>query len=110
MVIVGDLNVAASQQDVHSGLTWAQMYHPEEKAILAALLQVDHHSNSDLHLLDTTLMNRTWDFESSTMLAQDYTDVWRMQHPHMENAFTVWDERTNARFSNKVQPLIVYYT
>ena len=36
--MVGDLNVAASQRDVHGKLCWADMYGAEEKAEMAALL------------------------------------------------------------------------
>ena len=37
--MVGDLNVAASQRDVHGKLRWADMYGAEEKAEMAALLR-----------------------------------------------------------------------
>lgn len=36
---MGDLNVAASQRDVHAKLCWENMYGAEEKAELAALLR-----------------------------------------------------------------------
>ena len=36
--MAGDLNVAASQRDVHAKLCWADMYGAEEKAEMAALL------------------------------------------------------------------------
>ncbi len=39
VVVVGDLNVAASQRDVHAKLCWENMYGAEEKAELAALLR-----------------------------------------------------------------------
>ena len=71
VILVGDLNIAASQQDVHGGCDFSQMYSPEEKAALQALLG-------------------------------DLTDTWRLQHPETTDAFTVWDEKTNARFSNRV--------
>ena len=35
---MGDLNVAASQRDVHAKLRWEDMYGAQEKAELAALL------------------------------------------------------------------------
>lgn len=38
VIVVGDLNVAASQRDVHGKLRWADMYGAEEKAEMAALL------------------------------------------------------------------------
>ena len=34
-------------------------------------------------------------------LAQELVDAWRVQHAHVADVFTVWDERTNARASNK---------
>lgn len=39
VVVVGDLNAAASQRDVHAKLCWDDMYGAEEKAELAALLR-----------------------------------------------------------------------
>ena len=41
-MIVGDLNVAASQQDVHAKYSWEGMYGPEEKRLLAQLLRGFH--------------------------------------------------------------------
>lgn len=38
VIIVGDLNVAASQADVHSKLTYERMYTKAEKEALQALL------------------------------------------------------------------------
>lgn len=38
VIIVGDLNVAASQKDVHSKLKYDRMYSPEEKALFHSLL------------------------------------------------------------------------
>jgi len=38
--VVGDLNVAASQRDVHAKLCWADMYGDDEKAEMAALLRL----------------------------------------------------------------------
>ncbi len=37
---MGDLNVAASQRDVHAKLCWADMYGDDEKAEMAALLRL----------------------------------------------------------------------
>jgi hypothetical protein len=34
-------------------------------------------------------------------LAQEYIDAWRTQHVDVDDVFTVWDERTNARAANK---------
>ena len=34
-------------------------------------------------------------------LAEEYVDAWRVQHADVGDVFTVWDERTNARASNK---------
>ena len=34
-------------------------------------------------------------------LAQEYVDAWRVRHADVDDVFTVWDERTNARASNK---------
>ncbi|KAK9805387.1 hypothetical protein WJX73_010257 [Symbiochloris irregularis] len=70
VILVGDLNIAASKQDVHAGCDYDLMYSLEEKRELQDLLQ-------------------------------DLTDTWRLQHPDTENVFTVWDEKTNARFSNR---------
>ena len=39
VIIVGDLNIAASQQDVHAKLDYEAMYSAEEKALLRALLR-----------------------------------------------------------------------
>lgn len=69
-MIVGDLNVAASQQDVHAKLSWDAMYGPEEKALMAQLLG-------------------------------SFRDVWRLRHPDVTDAFTVWDEKTSARVFNE---------
>lgn len=35
-------------------------------------------------------------------LLADYTDIWRHLHPEEDNAFSVWDERTNKRPFNEV--------
>ncbi|KAK9846503.1 hypothetical protein WJX81_005404 [Elliptochloris bilobata] len=70
VIVVGDLNVAASQRDVHAKLSWEDMYGAEEKAGLAALLRA-------------------------------LPDVWRLRHPDVSNAFTVWDEKTSARMVNE---------
>ena len=71
MLLVGDLNIAAAQQDVHDKLDREQMYPQAEKDLFASLLT-------------------------------ELTDVWRKLHPDTVNAFTVWDERTNARAFNEV--------
>lgn len=71
MLLVGDLNIAAGQQDVHDKLDREQMYPTAEKELFASLLT-------------------------------ELTDVWRKLHPDTVNAFTVWDERTNARAFNEV--------
>lgn len=75
VLVVGDLNIAASQSDVHSGCNWDEMYSPAEKAVLHALLS-------------------------------ELTDTWRLLHPNTENAFTVWDEKTNARPFNRVSAVV----
>ncbi len=36
---MGDLNIAASQQDVHKGMSYEHMYDPEEKGLLKGLLE-----------------------------------------------------------------------
>jgi hypothetical protein len=72
VVIVGDLNVASSQKDVHRKLDYGRMYSPDEKAILHSLLS-------------------------------NYHDVWRLRHPDVDTAFTVWDEKTSARVFNEVR-------
>ena len=71
MLLVGDLNIAAAQQDVHDKLDREQMYPTAEKELFASLLT-------------------------------ELTDVWRKLHPDTMTAFTVWDERTNARAFNEV--------
>ena len=38
VIVCGDLNVAASQQDVHQGLDYSRMYSLEEKRLLEGLL------------------------------------------------------------------------
>ena len=38
MLIVGDLNIAASQQDVHGKLDWETMYSAHEKDLFDSLL------------------------------------------------------------------------
>lgn len=38
VMIVGDLNIAASPNDVHPSMDWARMYHSEEVAAFRALL------------------------------------------------------------------------
>ena len=76
MILVGDLNDAASQKDVHGGCNWEDMYNPAEKAVLQDLLE-------------------------------DLTDSWRLQHPDATDAFTVWDEYTNARPFNRVGQSVV---
>ncbi len=38
VMIVGDLNIAASARDVHPSMDWGKMYHPEEIAAFRALL------------------------------------------------------------------------
>ena len=35
-------------------------------------------------------------------LLAEYTDIWRHLHPEEDNAFSVWDERTNKRPFNEV--------
>jgi hypothetical protein len=74
-MIVGDLNVAASQQDVHAKYTWEAMYGPEEKRLMAQLLG-------------------------------SFRDVWRLRHPGVADAFTVWDEKTSARVFNEARSLL----
>ena len=34
-------------------------------------------------------------------LSEEYIDAWRVQHAGQADVFTVWDERTNARASNR---------
>jgi exonuclease III len=34
-------------------------------------------------------------------LTSEYEDVWRQQHPNVWDTFTVWNERTNARATNR---------
>lgn len=34
-------------------------------------------------------------------LVSGHRDIWREQHPAARDSFTVWDERTNARSSNR---------
>ena len=75
MLLVGDLNIAADQKDVHSKLDREQMYPKAEKELFASLLE-------------------------------ELTDVWRKLHPDTVNAFTVWDEKTNARAFNEVTDLL----
>ena len=38
MILVGDMNIAASTKDVHPALHWARMYHKEELSIMQAIL------------------------------------------------------------------------
>lgn len=71
VLVVGDLNIAASQKDVYDKLDREQMYPQAEKELFASLLE-------------------------------ELTDVWRKLHPETVNAFTVWDEKTNARAFNQV--------
>lgn len=34
-------------------------------------------------------------------LLRHYVDAWRLRHPEVDNAFTVWDEKTSARVFNE---------
>lgn len=38
VILMGDLNVAASELDVHGGCDYASMYSPAEKSVMQALL------------------------------------------------------------------------
>lgn len=38
VVLVGDMNIAASTKDVHPALNWARMYHKEELSIMQGIL------------------------------------------------------------------------
>lgn len=38
MILVGDLNVAASTKDCHPSIGWSRMYHKEELAIMHSIL------------------------------------------------------------------------
>ena len=41
IILVGDLNMAASEMDVHSGCDYEAMYSPAEKAVLHDLLAAE---------------------------------------------------------------------
>ena len=115
VIIVGDLNVAATQKDVHWKIKHAKCYAAEELALLSALTsrfagwrRQDAAANLKPH--DSRF--HWYPQRCGLMLipaarhACRYTDVWRRLHPDTEDAFTVWDEYTSARLSNEVrQPL-----
>ncbi|KAK9908864.1 hypothetical protein WJX75_003939 [Coccomyxa subellipsoidea] len=64
VIIVGDLNIAASQKDVHSKLDYNRMYSQEEKALLHSLL----HDYTDIWRLrhpDETSTFTVWDEKTS---------------------------------------------
>ena len=60
MIVCGDLNVAASQQDVHQGLDFSRMYSGEEKRLLADMLAALHDSWRSQHP-DTCDVFSVWD-------------------------------------------------
>jgi exonuclease III len=64
VIIAGDLNIAASQKDVHSKLDYSKMYSPEEKALLGALLRDYHDVWRELHP-DVCDMFTVWDEKTS---------------------------------------------
>lgn len=76
VIIVGDLNIAAEARDVHSALNWHTMYHPSELTALHDLMGP---------------------------AGSDCCDTWRHLHPHTQDIFTVWNEKTSARAFNVVR-------
>ena len=60
VIVCGDLNVAASQQDVHPGLDYSRMYSAEEKRLLAGLLEALHDAWRSQHP-DTSNVFTVWD-------------------------------------------------
>ncbi len=76
MVLIGDVNVAPSQRDLHASIgRWEDKYSAEERGALAEMLAA-------------------------------YPDLWRRGHPDADDKFTVWDERTSARPFNVVRAVL----
>jgi exodeoxyribonuclease III len=71
VIIVGDFNMALDQKDLHP------CHGPPE----------ENYGEEEMSLMRA--------------LTDDYVDCWRHLHPNVSNQFTVWEERTNARASNK---------
>ena len=72
VIVCGDLNVAASQQDVHQGLDYKHMYSAEEKRLLAGLLEALHDSWRSPHP-DTCDVFTVWDEYTN---ARVFNRVW----------------------------------
>eukprot|EP00884_Botryococcus_braunii_P000520 jgi/Botrbrau1/10469/Bobra.0133s0075.1 len=64
VIIVGDLNIAASQMDVHHKYDYSAMYSPEEKALLQDLLRDYHDTWRELHP-DVSTTFTVWDEKTS---------------------------------------------
>lgn len=64
VIIVGDLNIAASQKDVHERWDYSKMYSPEEKALLHGLLGDYHDTWRELHP-DVATTFTVWDEKTS---------------------------------------------
>lgn len=78
VIIVGDLNIAASQKDVHSKLDYNRMYSQEEKALLHSLL----HDYTDIWRLrhpDETSTFTVWDEKTSARAFNEVCSIFTPQ-------------------------------
>lgn len=78
VLLVGDFNIAASEQDVHPRIGFDGLYSQEERAAFDAFISYENDNGSSA-----------------------YVDVWRHFHPGVTDVFTVWEERTSARAFNQ---------
>ena len=81
VLLVGDVNVARSNMDVCRKFGDVRMRYDAEV----------------MKFMDDWLGN-DGDLDSA---AAPYVDVWREMHPQAKDAFTVWEERTEARVRNE---------
>ena len=72
VLVVGDLNIAASQADVHDKLDREQMYSQDEKALFASLLAELTDVWRKLHP-DTTKAYTVWDEKTSARAFNEVT-------------------------------------
>lgn len=64
VILVGDMNIAASPKDVHPSIDWARLYHPEELDALRSFLR-DYTDVWRLQNPDAADVFTVWDEKSS---------------------------------------------
>ena len=79
VIFLGDLNIAHTRRDIHP-------------ALLSTSSQGHGYTEEEIAWLDRLLRSRDDD--------PRFVDCWRRSHPDLDNVFTVWDWRKQARAVN----------